>query len=307
MHKSAKKGFEASKYEAVYAQSNIKKYIAKVYYGIISAEESLSHITEGVVQLEDLENSYNLIQAPNSATTTCFLLSQATKYALEQKARHVSTEIEILHETLKSLLELPENALVDLTDSINENIDLKAVSNETETLRPDIAGLSLNLEAIKYRKKSIYSMMGPRIDFFTSYAYNHPVWGSGADAYQLGFVLTFNIFDYSKYGKLGETKAMENQINFAYREKIKNNKTAIEKSQKTLIGKKEELKLAKASFGKADEALQFANLRYKQGSLPLKDLSDAIARWVEAKVNVAQARYNFVNSRVDLQFERGEL
>jgi len=73
------------------------------------------------------------------------------------------------------------------------------------------------------------------------------------------------------------------------------------------MGKSEELKYAKASFGKADDALKFAKQRYREGTLPLRDLSQAIARWVESKVNVAQSRYSLVDAKIGLQFERGEL
>jgi outer membrane protein TolC len=265
-----------------------------------------SHINEGILQLKDLERSYKLIQAPNSATTTCFLLSQATRYALEQKAKTVSVQVENLKKSLKSMLEIPKDTSLILTDPIKEDVTAEEMKDSAGK-RADISGLSLNLEALRYQKKSVYSMFAPRVDFFTSYAYNHPVFDSGEDAYELGFMLTFNVFDYSRYGRLDEIKALENRIDFAYREKLKNNRTAIDNALNSLSGRKEELKLAKASFGKADEALQFANLRYKQGTLPLKDLSDAIAKWVQAKVNVSTARYNLMDSHVELKFERGEI
>lgn len=304
MRKAAKYQLKAQEKMTGFEESRLKMNVAKLYYGILSAQEALSHIEEGILQMNRLAKSYKLMGAPNSATTTSYLLSEVTKASLEQKREMVKTQKSTMIKTLSSILEIEPDTKITLSDRIPEEFRHE---QKDDLKRQDLLALSLNIDALSFKKRSLYSTLGPRVDFFTSYAYNHSTFGSGEGAYQLGFVLTFNLFEYSRYGKIDEIKARSRQLDLLFKENAKNNETAIAKALTTFNGKKNELKFAKTAFGKADDALSFANLRYSEGSLPLKDLSQAIAHWVEAKVNVARARYDLVSSDIDIRFERGEI
>jgi outer membrane protein len=306
--KAAKAGVEANEYSAKHAEATVKLNVARVYYGIVSSDESASYIDDGIKQLEKLEKSYKLLSAPTSATTTSYLLSQVTRMALNQRRQTVETMRKGLQTTMASLLELPGNTEIRPSEGISENIEISnSDGNIAKFKRADLKNLESNLNTLRLQKKSVYSMFGPRIDFFGAYAFNTPDFDKGEDAYQIGFVLTLNIFNYSKYGKLAELKARENQIAMALKENAKNAGSSVEKARDTFAGKKEELKFAKTSYEKADEALRFADIRYREGTLPLKDYSEAVARWVEAKVNVAKTRYELAASLIDYEFERGAL
>jgi outer membrane protein len=306
--KAAKAGIDASEHSTKHAESTIKMNIAKVYYGLVSSDESASYIDDGIKQLEKLERTYKLLSAPTSATTTSYLLSQATRIALSQRRQTVETTRRSLETTIKSILELPENTEIRPSDGINENIEIgTGGDSDVKQQREDIKTLEFSLAALKFQKKSVYSMLGPRIDFFGTYAFNTPDFDKGEDAYQIGFVLTLNIFNYSRYGRLDEIRARENQVSLVLKENSKNANSSMVQASDTFMGKKEELKFAKTSFEKADEALRFADIRYREGTLPLKDYSEAVAKWVEAKVNVAKTRYELVSSYVDYEFERGAL
>ena len=307
--KAAKAGIEASEHSSKQAESNLKMNVAKVYYGIVSSDESAAYIDEGIKQLEKLEKSYKLLSAPTSATTTSYLLSQATRIVLSQRRQTVETTRKNLETTMKSILELPNGIEIRPTDGLMENLEIPdaVVEKDIKPQREDIKNLESNLTALKFQKKSVYSMFGPRLDFFGAYAFNTPDFDKGKDAYQMGLVLTLNIFNYSRYGKLDEIRARESQLSMLLRENSKNVNSSVDKAREIFSGKKEELKFAKNSFEKADEALRFADIRYREGTLPLKDYSEAVAKWVESKVNVAKTRYELAASYIDFEFERGAL
>ncbi len=281
------------------------RFSVKLAYSTISSlEEQESFIKEGIARLKKLEREYQLLRAPNSATTTSYLVSKSIRLGLESKLRGVRSAKVVAWRQLEKLMGRKPGGPVPKV----EKLVLPSQPSEdgiSPAKRDDYKSLLFKYKAVDKALSAGKRTYGPEIGFFTDYAVNTGDFDNGEDAYSFGVMLKWNLFQYGRESNIYTLRARKRQLNYSLMDRRNEILKAVKSSREKLNGFLEQESTMEKAFKSAEEALKFACMRYREGTLPLKDLSEAIYNWVQTRLGLAQVKFAAVSARADYDFQCG--
>jgi outer membrane protein TolC len=305
--RAAKDGLSAVGHMRDHGVSSIKLAVTKLYYsGVAMAQQRLA-IGAAIKRLRGLENSYQLMQAPNSATTTSYLVARSVRTNLEAEAVRIDCYRDAAIRNLNAILgddpETPRN-LVDPLPSVST---IRAKGSEDKQVRSDVLAADASAKAAAAARSAALRSWGPNLDAVTAYNRHTGDFESSSGSYEVGVRLSWPIFSGPRFGQVRKAKAEalrarhESEALDLQASADLNTATA---NLKSCVGRYATIKRA---YGFAAEALGVARTRYSEGTLPLKDYSQAVQNWAQMHMNFIQSHLDAAFSQANYDFQRNAL
>jgi len=309
MYGSAKQGVKASALWHDFDKQKMRYGVSKAYYAIVAMQGQKRIMSNAIARLKKLENEYQLMEHPNSATTTSYLISQSIRINIEAERTKLDRYIASAKRDLNAMIGNDVDHSIDLTDPLPPvkmaiaRINFKPSEGE----RADVAALEHEENKVADQMAAAKLRWGPDIDAYAAYNIYTGDFKSSQGAYEVGLRLMLPLLTWRRTGRIRTAEAalyaVKNRREAAELSAMAKKKSA-EASIKSSI---REYRLLASASSKADAALKQAGIRYSQGTLPLKDYSEAIRNWVEMHGRLIDGKKNVANCRIELDFQRGTL
>jgi len=295
--------YRSSKSSELFFIKKLKLDVSDLYLSIMAMNNQVSAINAGIKKLQHLEKSYQLINQPNSASKSSYLIAKSIRINFESKRIYLYQEIKNRSAMLSHMIGCSPDHLFMLDDALPQITSMPIIQEKkTGQLRQDIQASADMLEYAKKQVRISKAAYGPNLDFRAAYnRYTGDFEGSHG-AYEIGVSMSLPLFDGMRRPKLNQSKAMLKKIQLAHQANMLSFQMDQTNSQTTLMDSYQRYQSMSRAAILAYQAMQLANTRYEEGSLPLKDYSQAIQHWVEMAsmrvqcqldVNIAKLHYNF--------------
>ena len=147
----------------------------------------------------------------------------------------------------------------------------------------------------------------PRLDTFASWGASGPSIGDHNSDRAIGAVVSFDIFDGSKYARIAQARAGAEEASAgesAARDKIS---MEIIAAYERTSSARERVKVAEIAAQQAESAARIVHDRYEQGLTTITEQLRAQTALVSAKLNLLGARYDYLVGSADLARSTGGL
>lgn len=304
------RGKEAAEFEKLSVESRVlwhrralRLAVTAAYLTLGSHVERARTLREGIGRLVKLEENYKLLRAPNSATTASYLVSRSIRFALEGRLDQVESGRLVAWAQLAELIGRPSGS--EIPEVAPPQLPALPAAAGAPPRRDDQQALLYARQALDLSRSAKKGLFGPELGFFAGYAFNTGDFEEGEDAYNFGVALTWELFNYGSYALQDEARAQRRQIDWQIRAQEEGIGREEAESRARLQGLLNQHGRIEAGLASAEEALKFAGQRYREGSLPLKDLSEAIRNWVEVRLAQAEVCLGAAAARAEYDFVRG--
>ncbi|MEZ4820389.1 MAG: TolC family protein [Bdellovibrionota bacterium] len=286
-------------------ESNIRVQVSKMYYQWQSFDEQIAVIDSTIEKLFALERSYALMDAPTSATKTSFLISQAVRISMQAEKQNLQTQRALMIQRLRiaTNLDLSDDLLAGELPKVGQ----KMIYDQPQYKRHDYKVMLAKLEIAEKKLDASSKTNMPALHSFASYNLYTGTFDTIEGAFDVGATLQWTFANSSQKHQVKEAKAHIEKL----KHMIEAKKKEIQASQINAVTMHndsiKQYALITSAMQKVDQALSVAEKRYKEGTLPLKDLSQAIQEWTAIASQKIQTQLQVSLTTVQYQYEIGEL
>jgi outer membrane protein TolC len=274
----------------------------KLYYAAVALAMQRQAVDAGIGKLRTLEGSYQLMEAPTSASTTSYLVAKSVRENLEADGVRLDCERTKALRDLNALMGDDPDADITLVDPLPAVAGI--TPNEVET-RPDVAASEARVRSAEAERTAALRRWGPNVDFFSAYDVFTGDFQDAKGSYEVGARLSWPVFDWGRQADIRATKAMRAQAEYRHRAATLHAKADLRTAESNVVSCVKRYRIVEQAFGSANQALTQAMTRYKEGTLPLMDYSQAIQNWVQMKMNLIGNRLNVATAHAEYDFQRG--
>lgn len=295
---------DAAEHMEDFERSSVALATKKLYYTAVALSMQRKAVNAGIGKLRALEGSYQLMEAPTSASTTSYLVAKSVRENLEADGVHLDCEHKKVLRDLNTVMGDDPDAEVTPVDP------LPAVADRTDgqrEMRSDVAASEARVRTAKAQRDAALRRWGPNVDFFTAYDVYTGDFEDAKGSYEVGARLSWPVFDWGRHADIRATKAMRAQAEHMHRAATLRAKADLRSAETNVTSCVKRYRIVERAFGSANQALTQATTRYKEGTLPLMDYSQAIQNWVRMKINLIENRLNVANANAEYDFQRNSL
>lgn len=320
--KIAKKGFEVGQISFEKAQREIKVNVEKLFYGLLLQQESLK------IKKDTLENSrQRYLQAEknynNGAAPEIKLLQ--TQVAYENAKPDVSkaeNDFKASMDTFAFLIGYPVGTDIVLSGSINPeyiDADYEQLMNKYAGYNLDLQNLDKNIELTEMGVKAAnlgtfvpalnikYSFMPMLSDFLDADKGGYPSGGDWKDNGSFSLTLAWNLTNLLPFSEnrqqTADTKDTLNKLKIQRNQLVENQKINVRKAVNTLNDAREQIDVMARNISLAQRSYEMTARSYRNGTTELLDLRDAEDQLNQAKLGLANQKFNYISALLDLETE----
>lgn len=320
--KIAKKGYEVGQISFEKAQREIKVNVEKLFYGLLLQQESLK------IKKDTLENSrQRYLQAEknynNGAAPEIKLLQ--TQVAYENAKPDVSkaeNDFKASMDTFAFLIGYPVGTDIVLSGSINPeyiDADYEQLMNKYAGYNLDLQNLDKNIELTEMGVKAAnlgtfvpalkikYSFMPMLTDFLDADKGGYPSGGDWKDNGSFSLTLAWNLTNLLPFSEnrqqTADTKDTLNKLKIQRNQLVENQKINVRKAVNTLNDAREQIDVMARNISLAQRSYEMTARSYRNGTTELLDLRDAEDQLNQAKLGLANQKFNYISALLDLETE----
>lgn len=286
--------------------SDVRLMVSRLYYQAAALARQLQTIDDGIGKLRELENSYQLMDAPNSAATTNYYVAKSVRTNLEAERVKIDCMRKDAIRNLNAIMgEDPEKTL-ELADPLPSVTSLSSSAGEVST-RKDVQAAESQWKAAVQARKAAMRSFGPAIDVFGAYNRYTGDFKSSEGSYEFGARLSIPVFTASKFGEVKKAKADALRAKYGREALALQAEAERQSAEQEFSSCVQRYRTIGDAAGYATEAMRVAGTRYKEGTLPLMDYSQAIQNWVQMRMRHIESHMNVAMAKANLAFQRNEL
>ncbi len=303
--RAAMEGMNAAEYMEDFERSSVTLSTRKLYYAAVALSMQRSAVDDGIKKLRSLEGSYQLMEAPTSASTTSYLVAKSVRENLEADGVKLDCERKKTLRDLNALLGNEPDADLTLSDPLPPVS--RAAGVASSQTRSDIEASAASVRASDAQRKAALRRWGPNVDFFGAYDVFTGDFQDAKGTYEVGARLSWPIFDWGRHAEIRMARARHAQAKHMHRAASLKAEADLRTAESNVRSCVQRYYIVGKAFNSAKQALGQATTRYKEGTLPLMDYSQAIQNWVQMKMNLIQNQLNVSTAEAEYDFQRGEV
>lgn len=292
-------------------RQSVKYEVIEAYYNILQ-NKNLVEINQSAVRmaLEQL----NLLQIRYEEGETAFsdvLQMQVQMVNYNQSLSTAKSNLKVSEITLLSLLELPEDTDLELTDEflyLPYDFTLEDCEKYAFENRPDLAVANYNVNQAEAAVSSAKSGNRPSVtgSASRSISANGAFQSERSETWQIGISLNWNIFDNQVTS--ANVKAAKSEV-----ERLRATAEGINKSVLLQVrsayfqmkAAEENIKLTRAAISQAERSYEIAVIRHVEGVDILLSVTDAQEKLTQARINYYTALYQYNLHKAQLEKAMG--
>lgn len=315
--KARKKRYNASKKDVEFGKDEVLKDTVISYYRMLGYKLGIEVLTQNLkeanAQLEinkqnfeaGIGTKFDVIRSEAEVARADQQLSQAyNDYRLEQAKLANIMGIDVNTALFPVDTEVKKRTLVD------NHLSLCAMTNQAYRNRPDIKSLELKIEALEKEKSRIYSGFLPQLDAYGRFGHVGTVKLGGYQSSRFGLLLSWTFGNNLGMDEYTRLKTYDAKLQEAYLD-LENSKRNIEQDLiSAFYNVKTTEKLIKAAeeeVKSADESLNLAFLRLREGEGIYIDVIQAQTTKTRANINLIDATIQYNIAQVNLLFNTGAI
>ncbi len=305
--RAAKEGVNAVGHMRDHSVSGIKLAVTKLYYSGVAMAAQRRAIDDAIKRLRTLENSYQLMQAPNSATTTSYLVVRSVRTNLEAEAVRIGCHRDATIRNLNAILGDNPDTPRTLVDPLPPISTIRTKASDREPVRSDVLAANAASKAAASARSAALRSWGPNLDAVTAYNRHTGDFESSSGSYEVGVRLSWPIFSGPRFGQIKKAKAEALRARHESEALDLQASADLKTATANLKSCVDRYGTIKRAYGFAAEALGVACTRYNEGTLPLKDYSQAVQNWTQMHMHFIQSHLDTAFSQANYNFQRSAL
>lgn len=297
---AAEHGVRASEHMDWFERYRLIFAVKRLYYTLVALDRQRGVLDDGIEKLRSVVGSYQLMEAPTSASTTSFYVAKSVRAALE------SQRVAIDSERAKAICDL--NVLMGRDPGAQfrpaDTLPPLVAANVGETpRRKDVEAMKSQADAAAQMKRAALRSWGPTVDLFSAYNIHTGDFENAESSYEIGARLSLPLFDGVRRGEIMKAKAEEIRMDNLYRAAELSAYADRMNAQSKLVSSIQQYRILSDGVKSAEMALGEAVTRYKEGSLPLMDYSQAIQNLVQMKMGLVKNHLEAAVATAEVEFQ----
>ena len=271
----------------------------EAYWQIISLVNRKKLADKYVETLTKFVHDVELMHTTGVATKADVLSVRVKLNEGEMVQTKVDNGLSLSRMLLNQICGLPTDTIVMLKEEV---VDTDVDEVPTESLeqvysrRPEVASLQLATDIYKKKEKIALSEYLPTIALTANYLSSTPSFFDGVSTkfdgmWSVGIGIKAPIFHWGASRKsLRGAKAQTNAMNYKLQEAKEQIELQVNQSEFKMKEVTKKLAMARKNLERAEENLKFANLGFKEGTIPVLNVLEAQTAWLTANSELIDTR-----------------
>lgn len=309
--KNRRYGVNAADLTLENTRQTVKYQVIAAYYNVLQ-QQNIVEVNESAVKMAS--EQLNLLQIKYEEGEVAYsdvLQMQVQTANYNQSLTSARSSLSVAKSTLLSIIELPEETEIDLTDEFlyqPYEFTLEECQKYALENRPDLAAAMYNVNQAESAVSAAKSGNRPSVTGSASKTItaNGAFQSERSERWQAGVVLSWSVFDNQVTS--ANVKAAKSDV-----ERLKANVDAINKSVSLQVrsayvqmkAAEENVKATKIAVAQAEESYEIAVVRHIEGVDILLSVTDAQEKLTQAKTNYYTALYQYNLYKAQLEKAMG--
>lgn len=311
MNQQARIGVDAAAAQVEFARQQMRYGVTQAYYGVLLAEAAKQVADEAaraaeaeVKRIRDMHDTGLIVQSD-------LLAAEVHLAEIRQQQIAASGNVGVAHAALNAALGTGGTERRPLAGALTaadlQPLDEDAAIASALANRADARMARLNERAGQLGVRSAAGQYLPRVDAFASFgASGSDITTDGSDSI-IGAVVTLNIHDPGRLGRLAEAKAASRAAS-AERERLENQvRLEALQARERFLAASQSVRVAETSVDQANEALRIVTDRYHAGLTTITELLRADTAKLMAQMRLVAARADYHTGYANLLLATGQL
>ncbi len=175
--------------------------------------------------------------------------------------------------------------------------------------RPDLQGLTAQQAAQADGVRAAKASFGPKLNAMTDWELDNPRFaGGGGNNWLAAVEIQFDLFDGgARRARLQHERAMKDRIDALREAAVSGIRLEVRKAHLDLDAARQQVEVARAAVGQAQESLRIGQNRYEAGLATITDLLRMQEANIRAQTDYSQALYRLRTSYANLELATGTL
>ena len=288
----------------------------EAYWQIISLVNRKKLADKYVETLKKFVHDVELMHTTGVATKADVLSVRVKLNEGEMVQTKVDNGLSLSRMLLNQICGLPTDTVVMLKEEVADT-DVEEVPTESleqvYSRRPEVASLQLAADIYKKKEKIALSEYLPTIALTANYLSSTPSFFDGVSTkfdgmWSVGVGIKAPIFHWGASRKsLRGAKAQTNAMNYKLQEAKEQIELQVNQSEFKMKEVTKKLAMARKNLERAEENLKFANLGFKEGTIPVLNVLEAQTAWLTANSELIDTRIEARLCKVYLEKAYGTL
>ena len=271
----------------------------EAYWQIISLVNRKKLADKYVETLKKFVHDVELMHTTGVATKADVLSVRVKLNEGEMVQTKVDNGLSLSRMLLNQICGLPTDTIVMLKEEVADT-DVEEVPTESleqvYSRRPEVASLQLAADIYKKKEKIALSEYLPTIALTANYLSSTPSFFDGVSTkfdgmWSVGVGIKAPIFHWGASRKsLRGAKAQTNAMNYKLQEAKEQIELQVNQSEFKMKEVTKKLAMARKNLERAEENLKFANLGFKEGTIPVLNVLEAQTAWLTANSELIDTR-----------------
>lgn len=265
----------------------------EAYWQIISLVNRKKLADKYVETLKKFVHDVELMHVTGVATKADVLSVRVKLNEGEMVQTKVDDGLSLSRMLLNQICGLPTDTIVQLKEEVTgADTDVEKVPGvslaQVYSRRPEVASLQLATDIYKKKEKIALSEYLPTIALTANYLSSTPSFFDGVSTkfdgmWSVGVGIKAPIFHWGASRKsLRNAKAQTNVMNYKLEEAKEQIELQVNQAEFKMKEVRKKLEMARKNLERAEENLKFANLGFKEGTIPVLNVLEAQTAWLAA-------------------------
>ncbi len=309
---AAEAGRQATQAQSRVTLADMRMAVAQAYVAVLRARQAKNVADSHVLAMQNHRRDVGELAqrgyaAKHDELAVEVALAQALQWQL-QADHAVQLSLAAYNRWLGRSAEAPADLAEPEVSPLQTQHDLAALIQQAWQARPELQGLQQQTNSLREQAASIQAADKPQLGVSAGYAKLENRYLAQDKAWYAALVMKWNLFD----GGLTRQQATQMQAQAAAVEQLAQDsreKISLQVREAWLAQDEAQarLRLSASAKQQAEQVLQLARERYRNGLAPNSEVLDAESRRLQALSNHDQGRYDLMLARLRLRYASGQL
>lgn len=306
---AAKEQSEAARLDIASEQQNLKMAVAKAYINILQTNHNLLLAQSHVTSLEKHQVDVNNLKQQGMVSKNDLLSANVSLADARQALTHIKNLSELALATYNQLLgrKLDTRPKLHEPEASIPGNDLGELTLRAIQQRGELSALRKRATALHHNASSVKATSRPQVVLGGGYGYQENENQLYEEVWFANIGMVWKLFDGSTQHKTSNLNRQANALKAQHHNLAELIRLQVHHAWLRVSETQERIKVTQDSVGQAEENLQVTRNRYREGLSSHTEVLDAETLRIKAQTNHANARYDSVLSRLQLQRAIGEL
>lgn len=309
--KAADLAVKVSQAQLVRKAQWVRYETARVYWGVILAQEALKVVRLGLHIAQSHATETEMRYREETADMADVLAARVRVADLEGEAQRAVNDVANRYDHLLLVMGMDFDVVFTLTDSLKRKPvpdKLEPLLDLAQNVRPDLDATQLQARAARYGVGVARAKFLPRVSAFASFVLDsEDVLKRQGESWLVGGQISWDIFAGGQnMGKVREAKASHLGALAQSEFKQADVKREVRAAYRTVMVENAQVDIAQRAVGLSEERLRIAQLQYREGLSTSLDLLTAESDLRRSRVQLLRALYLLNLGVSELAFSVGQ-